>query len=108
MVKYFNTVEEEQIKKELQNYIDKYTQSQEMNIFIGSWNVAGNQTKDDMNLLDWLRPKSMEQTPDIYCIGLQEIVELNASNVLISSNSNRVDYWKNNIVNNLKVIDKYR
>ncbi len=49
----------------------------------------------------------MDQTPDIYCIGLQEIVELNASNVLISSNSQRVEYWKNLLINNLKAIDKY-
>jgi inositol-1,4,5-trisphosphate 5-phosphatase len=86
--------------------MDKYTCSQELNIFIGSWNVAGSQIKDDINLLDWLRPKSMDKTPDIYCIGLQEIVELNAGNVLISSNSNRVDFWKHNIVNNLNTIDK--
>jgi hypothetical protein len=49
----------------------------------------------------------VDQTPDIYCIGLQEIVELNASNVLISSNSQRVEYWKNLLINNLKAIDKY-
>ena len=63
-------------------------------------------TKDELNLFSWLRPDSMEHSPDIYCIGLQEIVELNASNVLISSNTQRVEYWKNLISNTLKTIDK--
>jgi hypothetical protein len=52
-------------------------------------------------------PIEYERSPDIYCIGLQEIVALNASNLLISSNSYKVDYWRSNIINNLKMIDKY-
>jgi hypothetical protein len=47
------------------------------------------------------------KTPDIYIIGLQEIVSLNAKNIMLSSNSSKVDFWRNLICKNLGEIDKY-
>jgi inositol-1,4,5-trisphosphate 5-phosphatase len=90
----------------MDSLIDRYTFSEELNIFIGSWNVGASQTKEEISLYEWLNPKKINKSPDIYCIGLQEIVELNPSNVLLISNASRVEYWKNNIKNNLDVIDK--
>lgn len=100
-------MDDELIKKELFNHIDEYTVSEELNVFIGSWNVGGQNLKDEIGLHEWLLPKTkLQKTPDIYCIGLQEIVELNANYLLLSSNQPRVDYWKNTIKRNLDAIDK--
>jgi hypothetical protein len=99
-------VNDELIKKELDNQIDKYTTSEELTVFIGSWNVGGQNLKEDIKLIEWLFPSKMKKTPDIYCIGLQEIVELNANYLLLSSNQPKVEYWKNNIKNNLDAVDK--
>ncbi len=50
--------------------------------------------------------KCMEKIPEMYIIGLQEIVELNASNILISSNNSKVEYWKTTLQSNLDCIGK--
>lgn len=101
------------IKKELEAQIDKYTVNEELSIFIGSWNVGGSRIQDEFNLIEWLYPKhklnkgeKLEKTPDIYCIGCQEIVELNAGNIILTSNEEKVRFWKNCICNTLEHIDK--
>ncbi len=95
------------VKKQLDASVDKYTITEELTIFIGSWNIGASTLKDDVNLSELLFPKNkMECTPDIYCIGLQEIVELNANYVLLSSNQNTVDFWQNTLKSNREDIDK--
>lgn len=57
--------------------------------------------------MDWLLPdelRQMEKIPDIYILGFQEIVKLNASNILISSNHQRVEHWKQTIIYNLESV----
>ncbi|KAL3628591.1 hypothetical protein CASFOL_027637 [Castilleja foliolosa] len=50
-----------------------------LRMFVGTWNVAGKSPHDEIDLNDWLRTKA---PADIYVIGFQEIVPLNAGNVL--------------------------
>ncbi|XP_057801444.1 type I inositol polyphosphate 5-phosphatase 8-like isoform X2 [Salvia miltiorrhiza] len=51
----------------------------DLRMFVGTWNVGGKTPEDDLNIDDWLKTK----TPaDIYVLGFQEIVPLNAGNVL--------------------------
>src|SRR5688572_13114966 len=45
-------------------------------LFVGSWNYAGKEVKESALFLDWLLPVKDTNTPDIYIIGLQEIVDL--------------------------------
>ncbi|KAK6942918.1 Endonuclease/exonuclease/phosphatase [Dillenia turbinata] len=48
-------------------------------MFVGTWNVGGKSPHDGLNIRDWL----MAPAPaDIYVLGFQEIVPLNAGNVL--------------------------
>ncbi|KAH6807314.1 DNAse I-like superfamily protein [Perilla frutescens var. frutescens] len=50
-----------------------------LRMFVGTWNVGGKTPNDDLNLNDWLKTKTQA---DIYVLGFQEIVPLNAGNVL--------------------------
>ncbi|CAN1775494.1 Type I inositol polyphosphate 5-phosphatase 8 [Linum perenne] len=50
-----------------------------LKMFVGTWNVGGKSPHDGLNLKDWLRSSSPS---DIYVLGFQEIVPLNAGNVL--------------------------
>ncbi|KAL6574759.1 hypothetical protein OROMI_012044 [Orobanche minor] len=50
-----------------------------LRIFVETWNVGGKSPHDGLNFNDWLRTKV---PADIYVLGFQEIVPLNASNVL--------------------------
>ncbi|KAF8772854.1 hypothetical protein HU200_005241 [Digitaria exilis] len=49
-------------------------------VFAGTWNVGGVAPPDDLDLEDWLDTKA--DSYDIYVLGFQEIVPLNARNVL--------------------------
>ena len=74
---------------------------------MGTWNVGGKEPKEGLMLFEWLFPMGDMKTPDIYIIGLQEIVDLNAKNIVLSSNTSKVDYWKNLVIKHLERIDKY-
>jgi hypothetical protein len=95
------------LEEEIKKYENKFTTIEELDIFIGSWNVGGKELKEGSLLVNWLLPNKDMKTPDVYIIGLQEIVSLNAKNIVLSSNSSKVDFWKNLIVKNLGEIDKY-
>ena len=63
--------------------------------------------KESSMLFEWLYPLKEMKSPDIYVIGLQEIVSLNAKNIVLSSNSSQVESWRNLIQKNLNEIDIY-
>ncbi len=76
-------------------------------MYIGTWNVGGKEPKDGIMLFEWLFPMKDMRTPDIYIMGFQEIVDLNAKNIVLVSNTSKVDFWKNLILKHLKEIDNY-
>ncbi|KAK4281401.1 hypothetical protein QN277_012899 [Acacia crassicarpa] len=61
-----------------------------LKMFVGTWNLGGKSPEDNLNLMEWLKSPSPE---DIYVIGFQEIVPLNAGNVLGPEDSGPVAKW---------------
>ncbi|KAJ8899905.1 hypothetical protein K2173_019608 [Erythroxylum novogranatense] len=62
----------------------------DISMFVGTWNVGGKSPHEDLNVKDWLSSK----TPaDIYVIGFQEIVPLNAGNVLGAEDNGPAAKW---------------
>jgi len=61
---------------------------------------------ENIDLYEWLCPLKEMKTPDLYIVCLQEIVSLNAKNIILSSNSNKVDQWRNIFLKNMSKIDK--
>ncbi|KAK8554791.1 hypothetical protein V6N13_093764 [Hibiscus sabdariffa] len=59
-------------------------------IFVATWNVAGKSPPSYLNLEDWL-PTS--PPADIYVLGFQEIVPLNAGNVLGTEDNGPARKW---------------
>ncbi|XVE83174.1 hypothetical protein DITRI_Ditri16bG0066600 [Diplodiscus trichospermus] len=59
------------------------TELKDFRIFVATWNVGGKTPSSDMNLEDFLL---MGGSADIYVCGFQEIVPLNAGNVLVEDN----------------------
>ncbi|KAK6126065.1 hypothetical protein DH2020_040179 [Rehmannia glutinosa] len=64
--------------------------SSNLRMFVGTWNVGGKTPDDDLNLSDWLKTKA---PADIYVLGFQEIVPLNAGNVLGQEDSIPAEKW---------------
>ncbi|KAL3981632.1 hypothetical protein ACH3XW_43860 [Acanthocheilonema viteae] len=73
-----------------------------LTLWIGTWNVNGGKNFSDIafrnqtNLADWLFPQHFRglggennTTPDIYVVGLEEIIDLNASNIVNASTTNQ-------------------
>ncbi|GMH20861.1 hypothetical protein Nepgr_022703 [Nepenthes gracilis] len=59
-------------------------------IFVATWNVAGKSPPNHLNLEDWLHTSP---PADIYVLGFQEIVPLNAGNVLGTEDNAPARKW---------------
>ncbi|GMH19996.1 hypothetical protein Nepgr_021837 [Nepenthes gracilis] len=59
-------------------------------IFVATWNVGGKSPISNMNLDDWLHASP---PADIYVLGFQEIIPLNASNILGVEDSGPGKKW---------------
>ncbi|KAJ6773851.1 TYPE I INOSITOL POLYPHOSPHATE 5-PHOSPHATASE 4 [Salix purpurea] len=59
-------------------------------IFVATWNVAGKSPPSHLNLEDWLHTSP---PADIYVLGFQEIVPLNAGNVLGTEDNGPAKKW---------------
>ncbi|KAK8950587.1 Type I inositol 1,4,5-trisphosphate 5-phosphatase CVP2 [Platanthera guangdongensis] len=61
-------------------------------MFVGTWNVGGRAPDSGLNLRDWLTFSSSSPA-DIYVLGFQEIVPLNAGNVLVAEDRGPAGQW---------------
>ncbi|BAT95390.1 type I inositol polyphosphate 5-phosphatase 8-like [Vigna umbellata] len=59
-------------------------------MFVGTWNVGGKSPNQGLNLREWLM---LPSPADIYVIGFQEIIPLNAGNVLGPEDSGPATKW---------------
>ncbi|KAG8649253.1 type I inositol polyphosphate 5-phosphatase 8 isoform X2 [Manihot esculenta] len=66
------------------------TGSLNLRMFVGTWNVGGKSPHDGLNLRDWLKSPA---PADIYVLGFQEIVPLNAGNVLGAEDNGPAVKW---------------
>ncbi|XP_055811636.1 type I inositol polyphosphate 5-phosphatase 8-like [Solanum dulcamara] len=76
-------IEEQILEKETSTH-------QNLRMFVGTWNVGGKSPHEELNLGDWLNSTA---PADIYVLGFQEIVPLNAGNVLGPENSGPAAKW---------------
>ncbi|XP_010253290.1 PREDICTED: type I inositol polyphosphate 5-phosphatase 8 isoform X2 [Nelumbo nucifera] len=72
-------------------------------MFVGTWNVGGRSPHDGLNLRNWLRTPD---PADIYVFGFQEIVPLNAGNVLGVEDNGPASKWLSLIRQALNSNDK--
>ncbi|KAB2050661.1 hypothetical protein E1A91_A12G004100v1 [Gossypium mustelinum] len=70
--------------------VSQFTDVHNYKIFVATWNVAGKSPPSYLNLEDWL-PTS--PPADIYVLGFQEIVPLNAGNVLGTEDNEPARKW---------------
>ncbi|WCJ19056.1 Type I inositol polyphosphate 5-phosphatase 5 [Euphorbia peplus] len=68
------------------------SKAQSFRAFVATWNVGGKSPDDAINLDDFLR---IDNQADIYVLGFQEIVPLNAGNVLVAEDNEPAAKWLN-------------
>ncbi|XP_020217390.1 type I inositol polyphosphate 5-phosphatase 2 [Cajanus cajan] len=69
----------------------QYIDTKEVRVTIGTWNVAGRHPCEDLEIDDWL---CTEEPADIYILGFQEVVPLNAGNVLGAEDNTPIPKWE--------------
>ncbi|KAL2322924.1 hypothetical protein Fmac_027303 [Flemingia macrophylla] len=69
----------------------QYINTKEVRVTIGTWNVAGRLPCKDLDIEDWL---CTNEPADIYIIGFQEVVPLNAGNVLGAEDNTPIRKWE--------------
>ncbi|XP_078432214.1 type IV inositol polyphosphate 5-phosphatase 3-like [Wolffia australiana] len=69
----------------------QYINTKEIRVCVGTWNVGGKLPSQSLDIKEWL---NMDEPCDIYVIGLQEIVPLNAGNIFGAEDSRSVPRWE--------------
>ncbi|MCO5611714.1 hypothetical protein L7F22_065972 [Adiantum nelumboides] len=72
-------------------YSREVVRTEEMKIAVGTWNVAGRTPPSQLDLKDWLE---MNDPADVYVLGFQEIVPLNAGNVFGAEDNGPAIKWQ--------------
>ncbi|KAL6962546.1 Type I inositol 1,4,5-trisphosphate 5-phosphatase, partial [Sarracenia purpurea var. burkii] len=69
-----------------------YINTKEIRVCVGTWNVGGKLPSDDLDIGSWL---DIDDPADMYVIGFQEIIPLNAGNIFGAEDSRPVSRWEN-------------
>ncbi|XP_072968210.1 type IV inositol polyphosphate 5-phosphatase 3-like isoform X1 [Typha angustifolia] len=79
----------------------QYINTEELRVCVGTWNVGGRRPTDDLDIQEWLET---EELADIYVLGFQEIVPLNAGNIFGAEDNSPVPRWESLIRDTLNKI----
>ena len=98
-----NSIETNQI-------VEAETNNKSIKIFIGAYNVNALDSMNikTANLSSFVFPEVINEyftennIPTFYCIGLEEIVKLNAKNILVKADNNTADSWEERISSELQ------
>lgn len=77
--------------EELKKHETEFTSSAGIKLLCGTYNVNGLTRKVDLS--EWLYPIGDRYMPDIVVLGLQEVIELNASSIL-NVDTSKSDFWQ--------------
>ncbi|KAG5380229.1 hypothetical protein IGI04_028071 [Brassica rapa subsp. trilocularis] len=69
----------------------QYINNKEIRVCVGTWNVGGVSPPSDLDIDDWI---DINHSADIYVLGLQEVVPLNAGNILGAEDNRPVAKWE--------------
>jgi len=100
------------LKQDYKSFREDYATKGNIKIFVGSWNVGSTNLAKytNMNLDSWLIQKNQEIIPNIYIVGLQEVVELNAGNIVLNLEDRETILldWAKKIESSIQQIGNYR
>ncbi|KAL9234147.1 hypothetical protein vseg_009048 [Gypsophila vaccaria] len=78
-------------RRKSETFRAQYINTKDLRVCVGTWNVGGKHPPDDLDIEEWL---NIDDPSDIYVIGLQEIVPLNAGNIFGSEDNRPVLKWE--------------
>ncbi|KAG8890530.1 inositol polyphosphate 5-phosphatase [Tulasnella sp. 332] len=87
------------VRAALVERISEYSTRQTATIFIGTYNLNGKPPSE--SLLPWLFPSTIDAEPDIIVLGFQEIVPLNAQQIIQTDPAKKLE-WERHIMYTLE------
>ncbi|XP_064985621.1 type I inositol polyphosphate 5-phosphatase 1-like isoform X4 [Musa acuminata AAA Group] len=78
-------------RRNSETFRSQYINTKELRVCVGTWNVGGQHPPEDLDIAEWL---DTEEPADIYALGIQEIVPLNAGNIFGAEDSGPVAKWE--------------
>ncbi len=82
------------LEKKLKEMSRVFKQTQNITMCILTWNCGGNQPSQTFDISNILMLEDRSIQPDVYIIGLQEMVKLNAKSVLQGKDQARMMLWE--------------
>jgi len=90
------------IEKAMQDRRSEWTENKKLTIYCGTWNVNAKKPSEE-SITPWLVPppnhgankEAKVVLPDVYCLGFQEVVDLNAQSLLVDHNASKE--WEEHI-----------
>ncbi|XP_052190622.1 type IV inositol polyphosphate 5-phosphatase 3-like isoform X2 [Diospyros lotus] len=79
-------------RRNSETFRSQYINKKEIRVCVGTWNVGAKLPPDDLHIENWL---DISEPADMYIIGFQEIVPLNAGNIFGAEDSRPVPKWEN-------------
>ncbi|KAI8531587.1 hypothetical protein RHMOL_Rhmol11G0147900 [Rhododendron molle] len=79
-------------RRKSETFRTQYINTKEIKVCVGTWNVGGKLPTDDLDIDSWL---GIGEPADMYVIGLQEIIPLNAGNIFGPEDYRPVPKWEN-------------
>nr|XP_043614719.1 type IV inositol polyphosphate 5-phosphatase 3-like [Erigeron canadensis] len=70
----------------------QYIDAKELKVSVNTWNVGGKIPPEDLNIEDWI---DVDNPADVYVIGFQEVIPLNAGNIFGAEDNRPVPLWEN-------------
>ncbi|KAF8705778.1 hypothetical protein HU200_030982 [Digitaria exilis] len=72
----------------------QYINTKELRVCVGTWNAGGKAPPDDLDIADWLGTAGDAEPADVYVLGFQEVVPLNAGNVFGAEDGRPAKAWE--------------
>ncbi|XP_019258657.1 PREDICTED: type IV inositol polyphosphate 5-phosphatase 3 isoform X3 [Nicotiana attenuata] len=95
-------------RRKSETFRAQYINTKEIKVCVGTWNVAGRFPSEDLELDSWL---DVNEPADIYVIGFQEIIPLNAGNIFGAEDSRPISVWEDIIretLNKVPPVSKFK
>nr|GEX22759.1 type IV inositol polyphosphate 5-phosphatase 3-like isoform X2 [Tanacetum cinerariifolium] len=79
----------------------QYIDTKELRVSVNTWNLGGVVPPEDLDISEWL---DTDHSADVYVIGFEEIIPLNAGYIIGSEDTRPIPIWENIIRKNLNKI----
>ena len=101
------------LKSNLNDHREEFSEIEKIKLYVATWNTSSTEPSkiSQINLDSLLIPKDPKIVPDIYFIGLQEVVKLNATNIIITGEEKLqqiLSEWDKKICESIQKIGKYK